>query len=203
VLSMLIGARDENGEPMSDQELRDELITLLLAGHETTATALAWAVELLLTHPDKLDALRADLPNGDDYLTAVIHETMRLRPPIQLFDRKVCEPVEVLGYRIPAGAVMACNIVGVHRRPDLYPEPLAFRPERFLDSPPETYGWLPFGGGVRRCLGAAFAMYEMAIVLRMVVERVSLTPSGVQPHRYHRRAIVLGPRSGARVKLAA
>jgi cytochrome P450 len=199
VLSMLIGARDENGEPMTDQEL----LTLLLAGHETTATALAWAVELLLTHPDKLTALRADLPNGDDYLNAVIHETMRLRPPIQLFDRMVCEPIEVLGYRIPAGAVMACNIIGAHRRPDLYPEPLAFRPERFLESPPETYGWLPFGGGVRRCLGAAFALYEMAIVLRMVAERTSLEPAGIQPHRYQRRAIVLGPRSGARVKLAA
>jgi cytochrome P450 len=188
---------------MTDQELRDELVTLLLAGHETTATAMAWAVELLLTHPDKLAALRADLPNGDDYLDAVIHETMRLRPPLPLFDRLVCEPIEVLGYRIPAGTVMACNIVGVHRRPDLYPEPLRFRPERFLETPPETYGWLPFGGGVRRCLGAAFALYEMRIVLRMVVERTRLEPSGIEPHRYHRRAIVLGPKSGARVKLAA
>jgi cytochrome P450 len=202
VLSMLIGARDEHDEPMTDRELRDELVTLLLAGHETTATALSWAVELLLTHPDALDALRADLPNGDDYLNAVIHETMRLRPPIQLFDRLVCEPVEVLGYEIPVGTALACNIFSVHRRPDLYPEPLAFRPERFLESPPETYGWLPFGGGVRRCLGAAFALYEMRIVLRMVVERTALEPSGLQPGRYHRRAIVLGPKSGARVKLA-
>jgi cytochrome P450 len=203
VLSMLIGARDENGEPMTDQELRDELVTLLLAGHETTATAMAWAVELLLTHPDKLDALRADLPRGDDYLNAVIHETMRLRPPLPLFDRLVCEPIEVLGYRIPAGVAIACNIVAVHRRSDLYPEPLAFRPERFLEAQPETYGWLPFGGGIRRCLGAAFALYEMRIVLRMVVERTRLEPSGLQPDRYQRRAIVLGPKSGARVKLLA
>jgi cytochrome P450 len=203
VLSMLIQARDEDGQAMTDQELRDELITLLLAGHETTATALAWAVELLLTHPEKLDALRADLPNGDEYLNAVIHETMRLRPPLPLFDRMVCEPIEVLGYRIPKGAVMACNIARVHRRPDLYPEPLEFRPERFLDSPPETYGWLPFGGGVRRCLGAAFALYEMRIVLRMVVERTRPQPAGIEPMRYFRRAIVLGPKSGARVKLAA
>ena len=203
VLSMLIQARDEDGQPMTDQELRDELITLLLAGHETTATAMAWAVELLLTHPGKLDALRADLPNGDDYLNAVIHETMRLRPPLPLFDRMVCEPIEVLGYRIPVGAVMACNISRVHRRPDLYPEPLEFRPERFLESPPETYGWLPFGGGVRRCLGAAFAMYEMRIVLRMVVERTRPRPAGIEPARYFRRAIVLGPKSGARVELAA
>jgi cytochrome P450 len=203
VLSMLIQARDEHGQPMSDQELRDELITLLLAGHETTATAMAWAVELLLTNPDKLDALRADLPNGDDYLNAVIHETMRLRPPLPLFDRMVCEPIEVLGYRIPKGAVMACNIARVHRRPDLYPEPLEFRPERFLESPPETYGWLPFGGGVRRCLGAAFAIYEMRIVLRMVVERTRPRPAGIEPQRYFRRAIVLGPKSGARVELAA
>ena len=203
VLSMLIQARDENGEPMTDQELRDELITLLLAGHETTATAMAWAVELLLTNPDTLAALRADLPNGDEYLDAVIHETMRLRPPLPLFDRMVCEPIEVMGYRIPAGTVMACNIVGVHRRPDLYPDPLAFRPERFLESPPETYGWLPFGGGVRRCLGAAFALYEMRIVLRMIAERTSIEGSGVDPQRYQRRAIVLGPRNGGRVKLAA
>jgi cytochrome P450 len=204
VLSMLIGARDENGEPMTDQELRDELITLLLAGHETTATALAWAVELLLTHPSTLDRLRSDLPAGDDYLNAVIHETMRLRPPIPLFDRMACEPVEVLGHPIPVGTILASNIVQTHRRPDLYSEPLAFRPERFLESPPETYGWLPFGGGVRRCLGAAFALYEMRIVLRMLIERTSvLEPAGVQPDRYFRRAIVLGPKSGARVKLAA
>ena len=129
---------------------------------------------------------------------------MRLRAPIPLFDRMACEPVEVLGHPIPAGAILACNIVQTHRRPDLYPEPLAFRPERFLDSPPETYGWLPFGGGVRRCLGAAFALYEMRIVLRMLIERTRvLEPAGVQPGRYFRRAIVLGPKSGARVKLAA
>jgi cytochrome P450 family 135 len=115
----------------------------------------------------------------------------------------VCEPIEVLGHRIPVGAVMACNIARVHRRPDLYPEPLAFRPERFLDSPPETYGWLPFGGGVRRCLGASFALYEMRIVLRMVVERTQPRPAGIEPMRYFRRAIVLGPKSGARVELAA
>ncbi|MDQ3741833.1 MAG: cytochrome P450, partial [Actinomycetota bacterium] len=203
VLSMLIGARDEHGEAMTDDELRDELVTLLLAGHETTATALAWAVELLLTHPDKLEALRADLPHGDDYLNAVIHETMRLRPPVPLFDRLVCEPIEVLGYRIPKGAVMACNIVGAHRRADVYPDPLAFRPERFLDDPPETYSWIPFGGGVRRCLGAAFALYEMRIVLRMVVERTEPRAIDPQPERYFRRAIVLGPRSQARVALPA
>ena len=203
VLSMLIGARDEHGEAMSDDELRDELVTLLIAGHETTATAMAWAVELLLTHPDKLAALRADLPDGDEYLNAVIHETMRLRPPIPLFDRRVCEPIEVLGYRIPVGAVMACNIVSAHRRPDVYPEPLAFRPERFLDTPPETYSWIPFGGGIRRCLGAAFALYEMRIVLRMVVERTEPRAVDPQPSRYFRRAIVLGPRSQARVALPA
>jgi cytochrome P450 len=203
VLSMLIGARDEQGEPMTDQELRDELVTLLLAGHETTATALAWAVELLLTHPDTLDALRDDLPDGDRYLNAVIHETMRLRPPLPLFDRMVCEPIEVLGHRIPEGAVMACNIVAAHRRPDVYPEPLAFRPERFLENGPETYSWIPFGGGVRRCLGAAFALYEMRIVLRMLVERTELEAVDPEPSHYFRRAIVLGPRSGARVRLRA
>ena len=203
VLSMLIGARDENGEPMTDDELRDELITLLLAGHETTATAMAWAVELLLAHPDKLDALRADLPHGDEYLNAVIHETMRLRPPIPLFDRMVCEPVEILGYRIPVGTVLACNIVSAQRREDVYPRALEFLPERFLDDPPETYAWIPFGGGVRRCLGAAFAMYEMRIVLRMLFERTEPRAVDLQPSHYSRRAIVLGPRSQARVTLAA
>lgn len=203
VLSMLVGARDEDGQPMTDGELRDELITLLLAGHETTATAMAGAVELLLAHPDKLAALRADLPNGDAYLDAVIHETMRLRPPIPLFDRMVCEPIEVLGYRIPEGTVMACNIVSAHRRPDVYEDPLAFRPERFLEAGPETYSWIPFGGGVRRCLGAAFALYEMRIVLRMVVERTQPRAVDPQPSRYFRRAIVLGPRSQARVALPA
>jgi cytochrome P450 len=203
VLSMLIGARDENGEPMTDDELRDELVTLLLAGHETTATALAWAVELLLAHPDKLAALRADLPDGDEYLNAVIHETMRLRPPIPLFDRLVCEPIEVLGHRIPKGTVMACNIVSAHRRADVYPDPLEFRPERFLDNAPDTYSWIPFGGGIRRCLGAAFALYEMRIVLRMVVERTQPHAIDPQPSSYFRRAIVLGPRSQARVALPA
>ena len=203
VLSMLIQGRDEDGQPMTDQELRDELITLLLAGHETTATALAWAVELLLTNPDKLDALRADLPNGDDYLDAVIEETMRLRPPIPFFDRRVCEPVEVLGHELPVGTIIACCIWLAHRRPDAYPEPLAFRPERFLESPPETYSWLPFGGGVRRCLGAAFALYEMRIVLRMLFERSRMEPADLTPDRYYRRAIVMGPRTGARVRLAA
>jgi cytochrome P450 len=203
VLSMLVQARDEDGRPMTDVELRDELVTLMVAGHETTATALAWAMEFLLTHPDKLEALRADLPNGDDYTDAVITEAMRLRPPLPLFDRMVCEPIEVLGYRIPAGAVMACNVMRLHRRPDLYPDPLVFRPERFLGSPPETYGWLPFGGGVRRCIGAAFAMYEMRIVLRTIVEGARPEPRGMDPMRYFRRAVVLAPRSGARVTLPA
>jgi cytochrome P450 len=188
---------------LTDEAIRDELHTLLQAGHETTATALAWAVELLLAHPDKLAALRADLPDGDEYLNAVIHETMRLRPPIPLFDRLVCEPIEVLGHRIPKGTVMACNIVSAHRRADVYPDPLEFRPERFLDNAPDTYSWIPFGGGIRRCLGAAFALYEMRIVLRMVVERTQPHAIDPQPSSYFRRAIVLGPRSQARVALPA
>ena len=200
VLSQLLRVTDEGG--LSDHELRDQLVTLLLAGHETTATALAWAVELLLANPDKLDALRADLPNGDDYLNAVIHETMRLRPPLPMFDRMVCEPIEVLGYRIPKGAVMACNIARVHRRPDLYPDPLAFRPERFLDSPPETYGWVPFGGGVRRCLGAAFAQVEMQTVLQTLAESVALEAVG-GAEAVRRRGITLAPSRGGQVRALA
>ena len=201
VLSMLVQARDEDGEAMTDEELRDELVSLLLAGHETTATAMSWAIELLLTHPAELRALRDDLPNGDERLNAVIHETMRLRPPVPLFDRMVCEPVEVLGHRIPRGTILACNIVSAQRRADVYPEPLAFRPERFLENPPETYAWIPFGGGIRRCLGAAFALYEMRIVLRMVLERFELEAVDPQPGRYFRRAIVLGPASEAKVRI--
>src|SRR5205823_246246 len=145
VLSLLLQARDEEGEPMSDRELRDELVTLLLAGHETTATGLAWTFDELFRHPVTLERLH----DGDGaYLDAVIKESLRLHPPIPLVDRKLRVDLELAGRTLPTGTIVAPCIYLAHRRADLYPEPDAFRPERFLDHAPETYSWLPFGGGV-------------------------------------------------------
>ena len=153
VLSMLVAARHEDGSPMSDEEMRDELLTLLVAGHETTATSLSWAVERLVRHPEKLERLRAEVADGrDEYLTATIQETLRLRPVISVVLRKLTEPVEIGGYELPAGVSVAPCVYLAHRNPEVYPEPERFLPERFLDNPPGTYTWIPFGGGVRRCL---------------------------------------------------
>ena len=170
ILSLLLQARDEDGNPMTDQELRDELMTLLVAGHETTATALSWAVERLVRHPERLDRLRDEVAAGDDaYLDAVVKETLRLRPVLPLVVRQLTEPVEIGGHLLPAGARVTPCIYLVHRREDVYPDPYAFRPERFLEEPAGTYTWIPFGGGVRRCLGASFAMFEMNQVLSALV----------------------------------
>ena len=203
VLSMLVTARHEDGSPMSDAEIRDELLTLLVAGHETTATALAWAVERLSRHPEKLERLRAEVLAGEeDYLTATIQETLRLRPVIVLVIRKLTEPVELGGYRLPAGARVTPSIYLMHRNPEIYPDPEAFKPERFLETPPGTYTWIPFGGGVRRCLGAAFAQFEMQVVLRELVRRRELAPSRPQSERNFRRAITETPRHNAEVILS-
>ena len=187
---------------MSDAEIRDELLTLLVAGHETTATALAWAMERLARHPEKLERLRAEVPAGEDaYLTATIQETLRLRPVIVLVIRKLTEPVEIGGYELPAGASVTPCIHLVHRNPEIYPEPDRFLPERFLDNPPGTYTWIPFGGGVRRCLGASFAQFEMAVVLRELVGRREVRPARPEPERVFRRAITETPRHDAEVIL--
>ena len=200
VLSMLVQARYEGGEGMSDEDLRDQLVTLLLAGHETTATTMAWVMELLYRHPEAHRRLEQECADGggDEYLDAVVQEAMRLYPPIQAIDRALAEPFEVGGYELPAGTVLAPCIYLAHRRPDVYPEPNAFRPERFLDDPPETYSWVPFGGGMRRCLGAAFATLEIRVVLRTLLRRATLRPASDKPERMHRRAIVIAPRHGAR-----
>src|SRR5436190_15095006 len=175
ILSMLLQARDEDGRTMSDQELRDELMTLLVAGHETTATSLAWTLERVVRHPDVLARLEDEAESDDDaYADAVAHEALRLRPVLPLVVRKLTEPLELHGYELPAGATVAPCIYLVHRRPDVYPDPHAFRPERFLDDPPGTYTWIPFGGGVRRCIGASFAMFEMRTVLQTLVSHVRL-----------------------------
>ena len=203
VLSMLVLARDEGGSPMTDSELRDELLTLLVAGHETTATGLAWAFELLLRNPRVLERLESELPSGDEaYLGAVVKETLRIRPVISGIGRVVRgEPFEVGGHLIPPGVEINPSIAAIHRRADRYTEPGEFRPERFLgDDTPDTYTWLPFGGGTRRCIGASFAELEMRTVIRRVLERCELAPVG-KPERGVRRGITYVPKRGVRVVL--
>jgi len=202
-LSLLFAARHEDGSPMSDAEMRDELLTLLTAGHETTATSLSWAVERLVRHPQKLERLREEVAAGEDaYLTATIQETLRVRPVVALVGRHLTEPVEIGGYELPAGVTVTPCIYLMHRNPEIYPEPQSFRPERFLDNPPGTYTWIPFGGGVRRCLGAAFAQFEMAVVLRELVGRRDIRPARPKPERIYRRAITETPRHDAEVILS-
>jgi len=203
VLSMLVGAQHEDGSPMSDEEIRDELLTLLVAGHETTATSLSWAVERLARHPAKLERLRDEVEGDrDEYLTATIQETLRLRPVISIVVRHLTEPVEIGGYELPAGIGVTPCVYLVHRNPEVYPEPDRFLPERFLENPPGTYTWIPFGGGVRRCLGASFAQFEMAVVLRELVRRRHIRPADPRPERIFRRAITETPRHNATVVLS-
>ncbi len=201
IMSLLLQARHEDGSPMSDEELRDELMTLLTAGHETTATALAWGIERLVRHPDKLERLREEAEaGGDEYVDAVAKETLRLRPVIPIVVRRLTEPVEIGGYTIPAGVKLAPCIYLMHRHASVYdPDPTAFRPERFLEQPAGTYTWIPFGGGIRRCIGASFAVVEMKTVLSAIARSVDLR--AVQPESEHvvRRAITLTPSRGAQV----
>jgi cytochrome P450 len=202
ILSLLLQASHEDGRPMSDRELRDELMTLLVAGHETTATGLSWAIELLARHPEALSRLEDSVTAGDDtYLDAVIKETLRLRPVIALVLRKLMEPMEIGGRLLPAGVSVAPSIYLVHRNPEIYPEPERFRPERFIEQPAGTYTWIPFGGGVRRCLGASFAEFEMSVVLRELVARRRLSPVG-EPEHSVRSTITNVPNRGAEVLVA-
>jgi cytochrome P450 len=201
VLSMLLVARDDQGRALTDDELRDELVTLLVAGHETTATGLAWAFELLLRNPPVLERLRAAFAGGDEaYLDAVVKETLRVRPVVPGIGRVVRgEPFEVGGYVIPPGIEINPSIAAIHRRADRYPKPKAFRPERFLGpDAPDTYTWIPFGGGTRRCLGASFATFEMRVVIRRVIERTSLAPLGRRPEKGVRKGVTIVPRRGVR-----
>jgi cytochrome P450 family 135 len=203
ILSMLLLARDEEGRGLSDPELRDELMTLLLAGHETTATSLAWAFERLVREPQMLERLAAEAAAGESaYAEAVVKETLRLRPVLPVVARKMTRTARIGGRRLPAGTMVMPCIILVHRREDVYPEPERFRPERFLETPAGTYTWIPFGGGVRRCLGAAFAQMEMQVVLQTIVGRVRLEAAGgEEPVR--RRGITLVPGRGAEVRVAA
>ncbi|WCB96832.1 Putative cytochrome P450 135B1 [Baekduia alba] len=201
VLSMLLLARHEDGAPMDDVELRDELVTLLVAGHETTATALAWALERLTRHPAALERLTEEVRAGagDEYVDGVIRETLRLRPVIPFVGRKLSEPQTIGGWDLPAGVRVAPSIHLVHRRPDIYPDPAAFRPERWLGVRPNPYTFLPFGGGIRRCLGASFAETEMRAVLAAIVGQVRLRPAVPESERVGRRVITLVPGRGAEI----
>ena len=203
VLSLLLLARDEDGEPLTDAEVRDELLTMLVAGHETTATALAWAFDLILHTPRVRDRLLGD-PEDTAYLDAVVKETLRLRPVIPGIGRVVRGgPFELGGHEIPDGAEINPSIAVVHRRPDRYPEPHAFRPERVLgDGAPDTYTWIPFGGGTRRCIGANFALFEMRVVISRILRRVQLRPASPKPERLVRRAITQVPKNGVRLRVA-
>lgn len=202
ILSLLLAARHDDGSPMSDEELRDELVTVLGAGHETTATALAWAMERLLRSPQALERLRESIEAGeDDYLDATVKETLRIRPVIVDVARKLTEPLRVGPYDLPTGTYVMAAIAALHYRGDLFPEADRFRPERFLEGRADTYSWIPFGGGVRRCIGAAFAEYEMRVVLRTILERAQLSAPHPEPERARVRNITVAPASGAVVTL--
>jgi cytochrome P450 len=204
ILSLLLTARDEDGAPMTDQELRDELMTLVVAGHETTATALSWTIERVTRDPRILERLYSE--RGEDrvaYIDAVAKEALRMRPVVGGVGRLLHAPMEIAGYELPAGTVVAPSIILVHTRPDIYPRPQEFRPERFLgDDTPSTYEWIPFGGGVRRCIGASFALFEMRAVLGALVESVRLAPSEGSPERARRRLVTLVPSRGGRAQVA-
>jgi cytochrome P450 len=204
ILSMLMTAEFEDGTRMEDQELRDQLMTLLLAGHETTATALAWTFDLLLRHPAELGRLRDSLAAGDeDYLRATITESLRLRPVIPLAGRRLSKDLVADGMTLPAGTDVTPAIWLTHTREDIYPEPFAFRPERFLEEGPDTYAWIPFGGSVRRCIGATFAEFEMRVVLREVLTRCELRKASPEPERTGRRNITFSPKAGTPVVLTS
>jgi hypothetical protein len=200
VLAMLLAARHDDGSPMSEQELHDELMTLLVAGHETTASELAWAFERLAREPGVLARLveEIDSGDGDAYLTATIQETLRRRPVLPNSEpRLVKRPVEIGGWTYPTDVSLVANAYLVHHDPDIYPDPYAFRPERFLEEPPGTYTWIPFGGGRRRCIGASFATLEMKIALRAVLRACRIEPGGAAHELTRRRQITVSPRRGA------
>jgi cytochrome P450 len=214
VLALMLEARDDQGRPLRDVELRDELVTLLLAGHETTASALCWAFERVLATPRVqarlCEELRAVIGTGPlspehlprlEYLEATIIEALRLRPILPMVGRKLRAPFALGSFELPAGVVVAPSIYLTHRRPDIYPEPDEFRPERFIGVRPDPYAWLPFGGGIRRCLGMAFALYEMKVVMATILSRVELELAQPAPARVVRRSITFTPQHGTLVRV--
>jgi cytochrome P450 len=206
VLAMLLAARHEDGSEMSDQELRDELMTALVAGHETTASQLAWAFTELSRSPRVRAALTAEIDGGagDEYLTATVNEILRRRPVLPNAEPRLTkQPVTIGGVDYPAGVALLASAFLVHHDPEIYPEPFEFRPERFVGVTPGTYTWLPFGGGRRRCLGASFALQEMKIVLAEVLRRYEVAPVGDVAERTARRSITFSPNRGCEVVLTA
>jgi len=204
VLSMLLGAEHEDGSPMSQRELRDELMTALVAGHETTASQLSWAFERLAREPEVQAKLHAELDEAADeaYLTATIQEILRRRPVLPSAEpRLVKKTVEIGGISYEPGVVLIASAYLVHHDAAIYPQPYAFRPERFLEQAPGTYTWIPFGGGRRRCIGASFALLEMKLVLKAVLERYALAPAGERAETTRRRGITISPAEGSRVIL--
>jgi cytochrome P450 len=205
ILSLLLSVADEHGQPLDDVEIRDQLVTLVLAGHETTANSLAWAFERLVRTPDAYgelrDAVRGIGDDGDAYVEATIHEAMRVRPVIPIVGRRPTQPWQLGEYTIPAGTTITVGIVLIHHREDLYPQPFAFLPRRFLGVTPGTYTWIPFGGGTRRCLGAALAMAEQRIVMRAIARRVDLEHVDPQPEREQHRNVTIIPRQGGLVRV--
>jgi cytochrome P450 family 135 len=205
ILSLLLAARDEAGEPLTNRELRDELVTILLAGHETTATSIGWAFERLLRTPRALERLTEEVEAGEssDYLDAVIKETLRVRPVVPEVFRAPTEPIELGGYVFAAGSQLAASILLVQFDPKLYPpDPRAFRPERFLDGAPDPYTWVPFGGGVRRCLGAAFATLEMKVVISTILARARLRAPGAHGEKARFRGVTMLPSRGGQAVIA-
>lgn len=206
ILALLLQARHEDDTPMSASELRDELMTALVAGHETTASQLAWAFETLARAPHVRERLGDEIAAGesDEYMMATIHEVLRLRPVLPNAEPRLTKrPIKIGDFEYPAGVALLASAYLVHRDPDIYPEPHAFRPERFLGTKPGTYTWIPFGGGRRRCLGASFAMLEMKIVLGAVLEHLDVAPASERPETTRRRGITFSPSRGAAVTLHA
>jgi cytochrome P450 len=205
ILAVLLSARDEDGEPLTKSELRDELITILLAGHETTATSIGWAFERLLRTPAALERLTEEVRNGDssEYLDAVVKETFRVRPVVPEVFRAPTEQADLGGYTFAPGTQLAASILLVQLDPELYPpDPQAFRPERFLDGAPEPYTWVPFGGGVRRCLGAAFATLEMKVVISTILRRTTLAAPRTAAEKARFRGVTLLPSRGGEAIVA-
>jgi cytochrome P450 len=201
ILALLMRARGDGGEQLSDSEIRDDLITLMLAGHETTATTLAWAFDLLLHHSDALRRVQSDSISGEEaFTTAVINETLRVRPPAPLTARVAARPFEIGGYRVDAGTRIVVHIIAINRNASIYEHPHEFRPERFLDTRPQTYAWVPFGGGVKRCLGASFSMRELITVMHVLLREGEFSAVDEKPEKIVRRSIMLAPRYGTRVR---
>jgi cytochrome P450 len=205
IMSLLLTIRGENGEFLTDKEVRDDLVTLVLAGHETTATTLAWMVDLLLHHPHASAKVQTEAEAGEStaYTQAVINETLRIRPPSPFTGRYTAGDYRLGEYTVPAGTRIVPHIGEVNLNADTYEHPHEFRPERFLDSTPPTYAWIPFGGGIKRCLGASFSLLELTVVLQTLLRSGRFEAVHESQDRQVRRGIVLLPHRGVPVRYHA